>query len=210
MSDIQFTFTRRGRSHASPAEGMTVWAEELKRGMTVAANKMPTVMRSYLARIVAALSAKHGGKWPSTTATSLSSRSGSLLSQLQAGIKVAGSGFSSTRGTLSGPEYLRLHEYGGTLRSRAKYLAIPLPAALKSDGTPLRDNPRDWDNTFVQMSRAGNLLIFRRIGAGIEPLYALKTQVAIPARFGARQTARDQMPYFTRKVLDAVLAEFKV
>ena len=210
MADIEFTLTRRGRKMEVGA-GLDAWATSLNTGMKVSASQMPGAMRAHLKRIVDVLAAKHGNKWPEgTTSSSLSTRSGSLLASLQSGVRVAGSTFADTKGSLSGLEYLAIHEYGGTLVPRtSQYLTIPLPAALNSDGTPIHDNPRDWGNTFVQQSRAGNLLVFRRLGSGIEPLYALKTQVTIPARFGARQAAKEQMPYFTSKVLDSVMKELR-
>jgi hypothetical protein len=209
MAEIEFSLTRRGRKYDAGA-GLDSWATSLTSGMTVAAGKMPAAMRQHLVNIVNLLAAKHGNKWPGgTSAGSLSSRSGDLLKSLQAGVKVAGDAYG-VAGSLAGVEYLRIQEYGGTLTPHGtQYLAIPLPDALNNDGTPKKDNPRDWDHTFIQQSRRGNLLIFRRSGTGIVPLYALKTSVTIPPRLGARQLAKDQMPYFRTKVLDAILAEFK-
>ena len=168
-------------------------------------------MRAHLAGIVAALAQKHGGKWPGGTGPeSLSTRSGGLLKSLQDGVRVAGSSFSDVTGSLSGVDYLFIQEYGGDLRPKyTQYLAVPLPAALGSNGVPLKENPRDWSGTFVQTSKRGNLLIFRRDGTEIIPLYALKTAVRVPPRLGARKIAADRMPYFTSQVLDAVLAGFK-
>ncbi|MDD3535373.1 MAG: phage virion morphogenesis protein [Candidatus Cloacimonetes bacterium] len=70
-------------------------------------------------------------------------------------------------------KYARIHHEGGIIRPvSAQYLAIPLTkeAAAK--------RPRDWKNTFVRKS-----VIFRKLDSGeIEALYALKTQVVMPAR----------------------------
>ena len=208
---ITFGLELRRRLYADAQQGLDSWAAALNAGMAVSGSKMPGVMRQHLLDSVAELARKHGNKWPSGTSTgSLSSRSGSLLASLQEGVRVAGSTLADVQGSLSGVEYLAVQEYGGTVTARgAQYLAIPLPAALRPDGTPIRNGPRDWDKTFVQMSRAGNLLVFRRAGAGIEPLYALKRSVTLPPRFGARQMARDRMPYFVSKVVDTLLSELR-
>lgn len=70
-------------------------------------------------------------------------------------------------------KYARIHHEGGVIKPvSAKYLAIPLTkeAAAK--------RPREWKNTFVRKS-----VIFRKLEDGsIEALYALKTQVVMPAR----------------------------
>ncbi len=65
-----------------------------------------------------------------------------------------------------------LHEGGIIKPVTAKYLAIPLTpeAAVR--------RPRDWQGTFIQKG-----VIFRTMDNGeTEALYALKRQVAIPAR----------------------------
>ncbi len=205
---LEFSFARRGNKFDDPGRGLAEWARALDAGMAVAGRGMPADMRQHLAGVADALAARHGGKWPgSTGSASLSSRSGDLLRSLRAGVAVAGTGFADTRGSLAGAAYLRVHEYGGTVTPRgARFLAIPLPAALNPNGTPIKDDPRAWTNTFVQKSRAGNLLIFRRQGAGIVPLYALKSSVTLRPRLGARDLARERMPYLTSKVLDTVLA----
>lgn len=78
--------------------------------------------------------------------------------------------------------YANIHETGGTITpKRTQYLAIPLPAALTSAGV-LRAKPRDWPNTFIAKSAAGNLIIFqRKLGKGAIALFVLKKSVKIPA-----------------------------
>ena len=70
-------------------------------------------------------------------------------------------------------KYARILHEGGTIRPvKAKYLAIPLTkeAAVRK--------PRDWQGTFIRKG-----IIFRSLEGGkIDTLYALKTQVVIPAR----------------------------
>ena len=47
----------------------------------------------------------------------------------------------------------------------------------------VRGRARDFPDTFVRRSGAGNLLIFQAMGDGtVEPLFVLKSEVTIPAR----------------------------
>jgi hypothetical protein len=180
--------------------------------MAIAATRLPLQVRAWLNAVVSRLAQKHGGHWPGgTTANTLSRRSGSLVESLRRGVEVAGAGFA-TIGTLSGGEYAAVHEFGGTLRSAGgQYLAIPLPAALKADGTPIFEDPRQWRQTFVQRSKRGNLLVFlRKSSSDIVPLYVLKSSVTLPPRLGARNTAKEEMPYFVDKAVDVVMSSMKL
>jgi hypothetical protein len=108
----------------------------------------------------------------------------------------------------NGVPYGRIHETGGTIRAKnGKYLTIPLPAALNSDGTPKKRSAREWDRTFVRESKAGNLLIFQKRGSGIVPLYVLKKKVRIPARLGLGDTLKTGTSYFVDKAMQAMLRE---
>lgn len=63
------------------------------------------------------------------------------------GIRAFGTTFGTLRGHIIGPGYMAAHEQGATIRPRkAKALAIPLPAALRPDGTPKLPGPRSWKN----------------------------------------------------------------
>ncbi len=72
--------------------------------------------------------------------------------------------------------YARIHEKGGTITPRkAQHLTIPFPG--------VKGFARDFQNTFTQKSKAGNLIIFQNMGAGkIRPLFTLKKRVTIPQR----------------------------
>lgn len=74
---------------------------------------------------------------------------------------------------------------GDTVRPRrGKYLAIPLPTLTKSQRRT--KGPRDFKDTKVFKSRAGNLLIWRNRGSKRapkwEPIFALKKSVKLTAR----------------------------
>lgn len=73
--------------------------------------------------------------------------------------------------------YAAIHETGGTIKAkRAKYLTIPLPAAMTPRGV-LRKPARQWTDTFVR-----NKIIFQKKGKKVVPLFVLKESVTIPAR----------------------------
>ncbi len=137
-------------------------------------------------------------------------RSGNMLRDIQKSIQVEGaSSVASLVGRISGP---RIHEEGGTIRAKsAKYLTIPLPAALDGRGVPLQRRARDWQNTFVARSKRGNLLIFRKLGRReITPLYVLKPSVTIPARLGMQRVIqKDALPFFERKAFDVIVRELE-
>lgn len=71
--------------------------------------------------------------------------------------------------------YGRIHEEGGVITpKRAQNLTIPFPG--------IRGFVRDFSDTFVQTSKAGNRIVFQNIGNEIRPLFTLKRQVKIPKR----------------------------
>lgn len=72
--------------------------------------------------------------------------------------------------------YARIHEKGGDITpKRSTKLTIPLPG--------VKGFARDFDNTFIQKSKKGNLLIFQKMtGQDIRPLFVLVNRVRIPRR----------------------------
>lgn len=102
-------------------------------------------------------------------------------------------------------KYMTMHEHGGWIRARnARYLTIPLPAALNANGTPKRRRARDWQNTFVKRSRNGNLIIFQTRGRELVPLYVLKKKVRIPMRLGLRKELSKQRPTMRRALMERI------
>ena len=76
--------------------------------------------------------------------------------------------------------YAAIQEHGGVIKpKKAKYLTVPLPAALTPAGV-LRKEAREYPNAFIQRSRRGNLIIFDQRGNKIVPLFVLKKEVKIP------------------------------
>lgn len=100
---------------------------------------------------------------------------------------------------------MTIHETGGTIAARnVRFLTIPLPAALDRRGLPKKRSARDWPNTFVRRSRAGNLIIFQRTRTGLVPLYLLKPSVRIPARLGMARTVEQEIPRLERGIIAAL------
>jgi len=101
--------------------------------------------------------------------------------------------------------YARLHEEGGKVYPKtAAYLRIPLRQDLRGKLTPA--------NAFVVRSSNGNLLIARKEGDGIEPLYMLVPSVTIEARPFLEPALEDNKAFimaltssnFTLNVLNAL------
>ncbi len=166
-------------------------------------------MRETLNRINIEVRAQNSQSWNGfliNPSDKLQRRSGKGLRSILESIKVLPAFRLNDLNGRIGTGMMTIHETGGTITAkRAKFLTIPLPAAMDAQGVPLRKRARDWDDTFVARSRAGNLIIFqRRTGGRITPLYLLKRSVKIRPRLGLAQSVGNSLPFFERKVLDAV------
>ena len=97
------------------------------------------------------------------------------------------------------------HEFGATIvPKKAKKLAIPLPAALTPSGVT-RGSPRSFQDTFIQRSKAGNLILFQKQpGGGLSPLFVLKDSVKIPASLGMFDSFDADKPERSRLLKEAV------
>lgn len=92
-------------------------------------------------------------------------------------------------------EYARVHEHDGTTIIRAKrgkYLTIPLDEAKTARGVA-RGKARDFLDTFVRRSKAGNLIIFQDRADTIVPLFVLKEQVSVKGRPALRPVGDKQI-----------------
>jgi phage gpG-like protein len=109
---------------------------------------------------------------------------------------VVGTNLTNLYGEISiSVPYAAIHEYGGTIKAKnAKYLTIPLPSNQTPSGV-MKKTARQVieEGGFTAKSKKGNLLMFGKKGQDIEPLFALKKQVDIPARLGFRETFEDTM-----------------
>lgn len=173
-------------------------------------------LKDMLDTVADAMAQRHSTPWrPGTRLPTgvrsgkLARRSGATIRAVKKSVKVRGTGRDIT-GTIGGPFWLVVHEEGATIRAkRARYLTIPLPAALTSRGTPRRRRARDWPNTFVQRSRRGNLIIFQKRGSRIVPLYLLKKRVRIPRRLGLGATLRAAAPVALDRIGEAVVQRIR-
>lgn len=185
--------------------------QRVQSGMTAS---MKVMVRT-LDRIYAQIREKHGKPWPTgsntwgTARNILAKRSGEGLKSIKASMDTnIDSAFTVVEGRISTAK-LTTHETGARISARnAKYLTIPFRTALDSRGLPLKRSARDWDRTFVRMSRKGNLIIYRKDGSGrVIPLYLLKRSVYIPPRLGMKETVESELPYFEAKALRAIEKE---
>lgn len=106
-------------------------------------------------------------------------RTGRTRLRLLSGVRAQGSTLINLKGWIVGPTYVEAHEEGSTITpKRARALAIPLPPALRADGTPKLPGPNSWRNivgTFIYKSRrTGQAYIAYKTAAGdLTLLYVL-------------------------------------
>jgi phage gpG-like protein len=98
--------------------------------------------------------------------------------------------------------YARIHEYGGTITGRP-WLTIPLPEAKTAAGV-VRMTARSWPDTFIQKSKAGNIIIFQNQGDDIIPLFVLKRSVDIPERPYMRSSLKEKTSEILSRIKTAV------
>jgi len=199
MIDAVFEFEFRGQRYRDAERGLEAFGRHLGRAPNTATEPLKKELRKFLVWVADDVARRNSGKWPGgTTSNSLSSRSGRTAAAIRSSPRVMGSTLNNVQGSVGGPFYLRSHEFGAVIKpKRAKYLTIPLPAALNSNGTPKKARARQWDRTFLMTSKKGNLLICRKDGRRVVPLYVLKKQVRIPARLGFRSSLARQVPRFS-------------
>lgn len=198
---MEFNMRYRGRVVENPSAVINRMAEKLSpRNLQRLAQTGEQEMRKYMTAVADDLIRRHSGPWPTgTTATTLSKRSGKGVRSIRNFMVRRRA--TEVEGIWRLTRYMSFHEKGGIIRARsARYLTVPLPAALNADGTPIHIRARDWPDTFVIMSRRNNLLIVQRRGRQIVPLYVLKKSVRIPPRLGMEKTIRQFGPTFRKNV----------
>jgi hypothetical protein len=210
---------RYGNARAGGQRQMTAEAlagnilTDFTADLDLLAGRVSAALLETLNAIYTSLANLHGSAWPlsgnafGTDPSRLASRTGAGLESIRNSITIKDSGSGPTRvieghittGTLT------VHENGVTITAKAaKYLTIPMRAALDARGLPLRARARDWDNTFVAQGHQGGLYIFQRQGKDIVPLYILKRSVFIPPRLKMRQT----VSYFADRFGGVLAQEF--
>ena len=189
-------------------QGLAESLASLRRAKDRLPSTITAIMRDSLREAVTFARARYltGG----TTVDRLAVRTGGLRASFDA--TVVGTGFA-TIGTIgyirNPPSWWTVHEgwpdrrASTTIRpTRAQFLAIPLTDEARQAGSP-----RQYPGTlFAARSRRGNLLLFRRVPGGIEPVYLLRSQVVIPARPALYPTMDILVPHLQRVLAEAGLA----
>lgn len=154
-------------------------------------------------------------KYLSGRSGKLRTRTGNLKSSIRADAKVVDK--EQLRGTIEagGPaaEYAQIQEEGGTIRaSGGGWLTVPLEVnkdarkilfTLAGNNKGGWTSARDFDNTFLQLSKKGNLIIFQNKGKKIIPLFILQSQVQIKPKY----YLRDGIKAGSGKVFDDVMKQ---
>lgn len=210
---LSLTLKYGSRSFVNAAQGVEQFRRDLGVAWAGTAKKASPAVRAYLDHVAQDLAETHGGAWsPNQRGDSevLLRRSGKAVNSILRSVRVTGTTWSTLKGVIGGVGYLYVHEYGGTIKKTDGMMAIPLPAALTSSGMK-RTQTRHWKNTFVAMSRNGNLIIFQRRGTGrtrhIVPLYLLRSSVKIRPRLGMRRELERQIPYFLEQAADLIVSD---
>lgn len=206
-TSLELTFDWRNQRFSDAARGLNAFAAHVGRGLERAPELISAELKEYLEGVAEALSNRHSGAYPGgTSANTMSRRSGFMIDSITDSVTVTGQTIATITGSISIPAERAIHENGGVIRPKnSKYLTIPLPAALDSNGIPKKKSARDWENTFVIKSKKGNLLIVQRDGLELVYLYVLKTEVTIPARLGMRTTLDAGQDYLVDRMATAVL-----
>lgn len=223
---IEFSFN--GKKYPSLQGGLDAVANSLDLSKNVVKAGLKDELQKFLNEIAQAMVAKHGSGYPGgTTQSSLSRRGGGAMQSIVRSVNVTGTSLGSVQGSIGGDSYLKIHEFGGAIRAKNRqYMAIPLSAALNANGTLKRPRPRDWDHTFVAASYKNGerkLIIYRRIGRKITPLYLLigpgenpdhvefgenfSGRGRGPTRLGMGKEINRRMDRFTERLANRILQE---
>lgn len=204
---LELGFQFRNRRFKDAEVGLRTFHQVLKKDWDGSAKVLSGEIRSFLDTVVGALAQRHSGAWPGGTGPkTLSKRTGNLINSIEKSVRIKGTTFGDLEGHISAAFPGIVHEFGATITpKKAKYLTVPLPAALDGRGVPYKKSARDWDHTFVAKSRKGNLIIFQRRGTQIVPLYVLKTSVKIPPRLGMQETLNIGIPHFVERAMDRIV-----
>lgn len=212
MMQAEIIASYGGKTYGRPDIAVNALVTELQVFQErVIPNAVKRSMESYLKLIAGRLAARHSTPWPGRNGPgALSKRTGRGINSIRQSVEVSVS-LDEIVGRIGGVWYLGVSEYGATIRAkRAKFLTIPLPDAMNSQGVPLKRRARDWQNTFIMKSKRGNLLIFQKRGADIVPLYVLKKSVRIPKRLGMKKELLAYSNLLFKFVEQDVMKEFRL
>ena len=212
VAEIELSFDYRSQRWRDAWTGLEALSRRTGYAMDRLTPELKQALAAYITKSLQMLAERHSGAYPGGTGpNSLAKRSGRLGRALRRPPKVTGTKLNNVEGQWKLPFYAGVHETGKIIVAKGAYLTIPLPAALNRNGTPKKPSARHWDRTFVKKSKKGNLIIFRRDGANIVPLYVLKKSVKIPPRMGMRSVLQAGVPEFVdvamSRMLDRLAAE---
>ena len=190
---VQAVVVRVGGKQFSDIErGFREIDRRMGKGLDAAARPVSKLLLQSLQRVVKEMRRQHGTPWRAGgSGKNLFRRSGAGLRSIARSVHVRqAKSLDTVLGQIGAGFPISVHEDGATVTAkRARFLTIPLPAALDNRGIPLKRRARDWDNTFVARSKRGNLIIFQKQSdGGIVPLYVLKRSVTIPPRLRLGET----------------------
>jgi hypothetical protein len=212
--EVELEFRFQNRRFTDAAKGLEAVAKQFDRNVNLIPRELKKALKEYLDQVRKGLIKVHSKPFsnpanvPATGERNLLRRRGGIE-----GIKTfvtGGKDVNKVAGGLIIPFPISVHEKGATIRAkRAQYLTIPLPAALDSRGVPLRASAREWDNTFVQRSKRGNLLIFQKRGASLVPLFLLKREVTLPPRLKAEQALEAGSDFFVDEAIERIFKKLQ-
>lgn len=221
LPDVRLELEWKGQRYESVTKGLAAVGAFTDEHMAKFIPIARKTLRDYMTGVVLSVKQRTETPWPQGTSPAgafpgtLSKRSGTLTRELnprRIGVTRAGSVKAvdeiSVSFTLTG--IAAVHERGAVITpKRARYLTVPLPAALDKRGVALFPRARDWQNTFVKRSKAGNLLIFQKRGKDqIVPLYVLKKRVVIPKRLAFEPAFEAGRSFLADALADEFLKEF--
>ena len=133
---LDFSFEFRNKRFKDAEAGFRAFARAIKQDWDGSAKVLSSELREFLDGVAQALAQRHGGAWPGgTTTNTLSSRSGAMVQTIVESVEVNGRTFDKITGQIGGSMIAAVQEFGATITPKtAKYLTVPLPAALDSQG----------------------------------------------------------------------------
>lgn len=154
--------------------------------------------------------------------TKLRRRTGRLAKMVTAGPRAFGFGSVNTiQGHFIVPDWVAIHEDGGDIHPRsARMLAVPMPDAMRADGTPKRRTPAEWKGmgTFTYTSsRTGKHYVVYKDAESqkLVFLYVLVDMVTLRAQLGVKTHYRLMLPmllatweFILAAELEAISASF--
>lgn len=200
---VELSVSYGNKRYRDAARGLHALAKSLNKSMNDYAHVLSREMKTFIRDELDKLAERHSG--PITTDTTLATRTGTLVKSLKtAGTVTEAATIADVQAEIRLPGQYKVQEYGGTVKPKNGYLFVPLPDALNPDGTPKKLNPRQWQDTFIRESKAGNLILFQRVGRKLIPLYALKSQVRVRPRLGLVSQVKADFPDFADRALTAL------